>query len=104
MEVRADIDGVEHTDSAAVIWRSVGAELTDASMREDLLRRVSAATEGVHQSLATASLADLPRNEPRVLRVDRRKTVELWNTPWALLLGVLLMSAEWWGRRKAGLL
>jgi len=104
MEVRADIDGVEHADSAAVIWRAVGAELTDASMREDLLKRLSAATEGVHQSLATASLADLPRNEPRVLRVDRRKTVELWNTPWALLLGVLLMSAEWWGRRKAGLL
>ena len=102
---RATIDGAAEQDQAIIVFRTTGKELDDAPIRDDVLRRISEATGGTHQRMSDAALTtDLPRNPPRVLRVDRRKTVELWNTPWALLLGVLLMSAEWWGRRKAGLL
>jgi uncharacterized membrane protein len=104
ISARAAIDGGEEEDQAVIVFRSTGRELEDAPIRDGLLRRISEATQGVHQTLPGASLANLPRNKPRVLRVDRRKTVELWNTPWVLLLAVLLMGGEWWGRRKAGLL
>lgn len=102
---RATIDGAHEQDQAIIVFRNTGKELDDAPIRDDVMRRISDATGGTHQRLHEASIdTDLPRNAPRVLRVDRREKVDLWNTPWVLLLAVLLMGGQWWIRRRAGLL
>ena len=47
-------------------------------------------------------LANLPLRAARVEEVNRRRVVELWNTPGVLLLLVLILSVEWALRRRWG--
>ena len=101
---RATRDGVTEEDSAIVLVRGAHPEQEDAAVREDLLRAIADATGGSASRLDDLDLAGLERRPPRVVRVDRRRTVELWNTPWGLVLAVLLLGAEWWIRRRRGLL
>ena len=104
VQARASLDGVVEEDSAVFLVRRTPTELEDAAIREDLLRAIARTTGGEVRRLPGASLTDLERRPPRVLRVDRRRTVELWHTPWALVLAVLLLGSEWWLRRRRGLL
>jgi len=99
------LDGGEvEEDSAVFLVRGTHPELEDAAVREDLLEAIANATGGTFTRLDDLGLADLERRPPRVVRVDRRRTIDLWNTPWGLLLAVILLGAEWWLRRRQGLL
>ena len=51
-----------------------------------------------------ADPADIPLEEPTVMRVKSRTHQELWSAPWALGLAVLLFGLEWWLRRRYGYL
>jgi hypothetical protein len=90
--------------AAPVGWFLVGGadrELTDPRLNEEVLRRVAEVTGGRHlESGATAELPALLRGDRGAAMLERR---ELWHTPWAIGLVILLLSAEWVLRRRWGL-
>ena len=78
-------------------------ELTQLDLNEDLLRRMAAATGGEYLREENISrLADLlaPMSQGRVIESD---TI-LWQSYWWFALVVLLLTAEWILRKRAGML
>jgi hypothetical protein len=69
-----------------------------------LLQAIAAATDGKSGPFSEDTWANLETVAPEVIEIDRRKNTELWDNGWALLLAVLLFSAEWALRRRTGYL
>ena len=63
---------------------------------------ISNATNGTALGVVSKLPSDLRFDTPRVVRVDRRADVELWNRPGVLLLMVLLLGLEWFLRQRSG--
>ncbi len=78
-------------------------ELRRIAPRSDTLQRIAKASGGKALTL-NDSLDQVERREPRVLKVNRRKDVPVWSSGWLLILAVLLPGAEWYLRRRWGLL
>jgi len=83
--------------------------LVDADPGEQRLRALAEATGGLALVAragdtlpTTLPLADLGPDGPG-LRVDSRRSVPLWDGPWALLLVILGLGGEVLLRRRAGL-
>ena len=78
-------------------------ELTQLDLNEDLLRRMAATTGGEYLREENVNrLADLlaPMSQGRVIESD---TI-LWQSYWWFSLVVLLLTAEWILRKRAGML
>jgi hypothetical protein len=78
-------------------------ELTQLDLNEDLLRRMASATGGEYLREENISrLTDLlaPMSQGRVIESD---TI-LWQSYWWFALVVLLLTAEWILRKRAGML
>lgn len=76
-------------------------ELRELEARNDLLQQIAEATGG--QTVRSGqALHDLPFLAPRLERVHRRKTVDVWSSPWVLIVFVLLLALEWQLRRRWG--
>ena len=78
-------------------------ELRDLQPRPDLLEAIAAETGGSYQTTAPAA-ARLRFAPPRLARVNDRRVIALWTTPWVLLVLIALLGSEWhlrrrWGRR-----
>jgi hypothetical protein len=75
-------------------------EFEDPALREDLLKRLAAATGGEY--LPLDRFADLPRRladlKPLV-RIQRQER-SLWNAPGLLILLTLAFGLEWWLRKR----
>ncbi|MEZ4466737.1 MAG: hypothetical protein R3F43_20395 [bacterium] len=78
-------------------------ELRETAARADTLKALAQAGGGEARTL-DQGLDGLDRVEPAVVKVNRRKDVPLWSSGWLLLLAVLFPSAEWFLRRRWGLL
>lgn len=76
-------------------------ELRDLEPRNDLLEAIAKATGG-HHVRNTQALHQLPFEEPRLERVHRRKSLDVWSSPWILALFVALLGVEWQLRRRWG--
>jgi uncharacterized membrane protein len=87
-------------DSVAV--RAVGPELSDASVRPDLLAAISAATSGKAYRLPLSRLPEVPLLEPPLVEVGRSKDRPLWDRWYFLLALVALLGTEWFLRRRFG--
>ncbi|MFH0901336.1 MAG: glutamine amidotransferase, partial [Pseudomonadota bacterium] len=85
------------------VVRSDGSELENPSAREDVLRTLSEASGGHYLGQATSLPSSLPFAPPRIVRVDRRTSIELWSRPAVLLLALGLVALEWAIRRRRGL-
>jgi uncharacterized membrane protein len=86
----------------AVAVRTVGPELTDPSVRADVLSDLSRSTGGKAYRLPLQGLPDLPLLDPPVVEVGRSRDWPLWDRwEWLLLLGTLL-GLEWLLRRRYG--
>jgi len=86
----------------AVAVRTVGPELTDPSVRADLLSDLARSTGGKAYRLPLASLPDLPLLDPPVIEVGRSRDQPLWDRwEWLVVLGSLL-GLEWMLRRRYG--
>jgi hypothetical protein len=82
--------------------RTVGPELTDASVRPDLLAELARQTGGRSYRLPLEGLPDLPLLDPPVVEVGRSKDRPLWDRwEWLLLLAGAL-GLEWVLRRRFG--
>lgn len=101
---RAEVSGrdVEATDIFLV--REGAAELDRPAASEDLLRAVADATGGQYLGTAAELPSSLELDEPRVIRVDRRADVELWNRPALLFFALLFLGLEWLLRQRSGYL
>jgi uncharacterized membrane protein len=86
----------------AVAVRTLGPELTDASVRGDLLAALARDTGGKAYHLPLEALPDLPLLDPPVVEVGRSRDRPLWDRwEWLLLLATAL-GLEWVLRRRFG--
>jgi len=100
---RAQIGTSESADEDPFIVAADPVELRETRARPETLKALSEASGGRARTLADG-LDDLVRREPQVSRVNRRKDVPLWSNAFWLLLAILFPSAEWYLRRRWGLL
>ncbi|MCA9546299.1 MAG: hypothetical protein KC613_17965, partial [Myxococcales bacterium] len=100
---RAALPAGEVTDDEVFVVAPDPVELRRTAARADTLELLAKAGKGEARTLKDG-LADLPRVEPKVVKVNRRRDVPLWASGWLLLLAILLPSAEWFLRRRWGLL
>lgn len=77
-------------------------EMRDVEPRDDLLELIAEATDGVFSRAGEKNLTKLPFTAPKIERVNKRKSVGMWSTPWILLLFVALLGVEWQLRRLWG--
>ena len=103
VRARATVGTGEGSDEDPFIVAADPIELRETRARRDTLQALADASGGSFHTLSDR-LDGLRRNEPQVSRVNRRKDVPLWASGWWLLLVVLLPSAEWYLRRRWGLL
>jgi uncharacterized membrane protein len=90
----------EGEDALAV--RTVGPELTDASVRTELLADLARDTGGKAYRLPLEGLPDVPLLDPPVVEVGRSRDRPLWDRwEWLLLLATAL-GLEWVLRRRFG--
>jgi uncharacterized membrane protein len=87
------------TEEQTLVVRPEGRELEDVVAREAVLRELAALTGG---ELRRGALGDVSLRKPREVRVGNLRTIELWSNPGLLLLALVLLSAEWALRRRAG--
>jgi uncharacterized membrane protein len=97
---RGETDLGKGEDAVAV--RAVGPELSDASVRAELLRDVAEATGGKAFSLPSGGLPELPLLDPPVVEVGRAKDRPLWDRWYYLLALVAVLGGEWFLRRRFG--
>ena len=83
--------------------RAVGPELSDASVRPELMAQSAKYTEGRSYRLPLDGLPDdVPLLDPPVVEVGRAKDRPLWDRWYYLLALVGLLGAEWFLRRRFG--
>ncbi len=86
----------------AVAVRTQGPELTDATVRTDILGALARATGGKVYGLPLQALPDFPLLDPPVVEVGRSRDRPVWDRwEWLCLLGTAL-GLEWVLRRHFG--
>ncbi|RYZ37764.1 MAG: theronine dehydrogenase [Myxococcaceae bacterium] len=86
----------------AVAVRAVGPELSDASVRPQLMEQIASVTEGKAYKLPLDGLPDVPLLDPPVVEVGRAKDQPLWDRWYYLVALIALLGAEWFARRRFG--
>jgi len=99
----ARLPGGEASDEDVFVVAADPVELRRTAARPETLVAMARAGHGEARDLSDG-LDDLPRAEPRMVKVNRRKDVPLWSSGWLLLIVVLIPSMEWFLRRRWGLL
>ncbi len=86
-----------------VIVEASDIELQTPFLRSDILRALAEGSGGRYLEIGDA-LPELEIKDARRVEVDRSRRIPVWNGFAALGVLVLLAGAEWWLRRRAGLL
>lgn len=86
----------------AVAVRAVGPELSDASVRPELMEQIAKVTGGKAYRLPMDGLPDVPLLDPPVVEVGRAKDRPLWDRWYYLVALVGLLGTEWFCRRRFG--
>jgi uncharacterized membrane protein len=96
---RATLDGRAVTEDKTFVVRAEGHELEDVAFRDRVLKEIADVSGG---SYRLEQLGDVSIEEPREVRVGRQRSLELWSSPIFLVIGLLLLTSEWYLRRRAG--
>lgn len=86
----------------AVAVRAVGPELSDASVREDLMAQIAKVTGGGAYKISSSGFPDVPLLDPPVVEVGRSKDKPLWDRWYYLVALAALLGGEWFLRRRFG--
>jgi uncharacterized membrane protein len=78
-------------------------EFLNVVPNSDLMASVADVSGGKVLTMDTV-LRNLPLKPPRIMKVTDRKYEELWNDPLVFILVLLLITSEWWLRRRYGYL
>ncbi|MBD3349328.1 MAG: hypothetical protein GF400_09075 [Candidatus Eisenbacteria bacterium] len=90
------------TDSGEFVVEEFSLEDAEIRRRAGILRRLADESGGIYVSPETTG--ELPESVPMGRRtLGLRRELELWNSPWPLLLLVGLLSVEWAIRRTKGM-
>ena len=103
VDLKAVIAGRQIVAKTVFVVSDERPEMRHTIANQPLLAKLSEATGGQALSL-NDSVSSLPFNPPRVSDVINRRYHERWNVPAVFFLAVLLMSLEWWYRRRIGFL
>ncbi len=104
LEIRA-YDGGESVGTARepVIVQASDVEMQSPFPRPDLMKAIAEASGGTYTDVREP-LKPIALEDPRRVEVDRTLTLSIWDGPVPLLLLLGLLTAEWWLRRRGGLL
>jgi len=86
----------------AVAVRAAGPELSDASVRSDVLEAIAKATGGKSYGLSAGALPEIPLLAPPTVEVGRSKDEPIWDRWYYLITLVALLGTEWLLRRRFG--
>ncbi len=95
----ATVDGHDVAEDKTFVVRAEGRELDDVAARDNVLRELAAAGHGDYRF---EDFGHPAVRAPREVRVGNHRTVELWSSPLLLVVGIALLSLEWFLRRRAG--
>jgi uncharacterized membrane protein len=95
------------SDEDLVLVSYDSPELRDILPRNDLLLAISQASQGGQRLQLPASDAETLQESltfapPRVVKVERRRLISLWDAWWAFGLLAILLATEWLLRRRWG--
>ncbi len=99
----ASIGGRATREDALVLVEPTGSEEREPRATPALLKQISVVTGGRYLGQAEV-LPELELVEPRLLRVNWRRDMELWSRWWTLLGCIFLLGLEWAMRRRFGYL
>lgn len=77
-------------------------ELRTIEPRPRLLEALAEASGGSHHLLPDLDVGDMAFKEPRVVQVNRRKVIDLWDSLYVFVLICALLATEWTLRRRWG--
>ena len=103
IRARAALGGRDNQEDALVLVEPAGPEEREPRATPSLLRELADATGGRYLG-AVDRLPDLPLRDPRTVRVNWRRDIELWSRWWSLIACVLMLGLEWVVRRRYGYL
>ncbi len=98
---KARTEGGELVDRDIFLVSLDSQELRAIEPREELLKAVAEAGQGTFQLLPDFD-PDLTFKEPRVVQVNSRKLIDLWDTLYVLAIICGLLGTEWTLRRRWG--
>ncbi|MBK6849945.1 MAG: hypothetical protein IPG96_21215 [Proteobacteria bacterium] len=98
---RAVIGGRRSYARELLLVEAASLEGRELQARDGVLRELSQRSGGQFLG-AVSTLPALPWRPSQVLHVNWRHDVELWNSPYTLVLVVLLLGLEWTARRRFG--
>ena len=75
------------------VVESGSSELRRSAPRPELLEAIANHTDGRHLYAQQSSLLDLRLKDPKVIEVDRRRNIDIWDNAWALAAGVVVVPA-----------
>lgn len=104
VEASAQIAGKAISATDIFLVRDATAELDHPAGDPEHLARIALGSGGRALGAIDRLPADLPFDEPRVVRVDRRADVELWSRPLLIALALLVLGLEWLLRQRSGYL
>ena len=88
--------------SAAMVVTPSLREYINAQSDWDVLERISSESKGAFFTLSDVDqLQEVIRQTPNALM--RERTIDLWNNKWVFILLIVLMSLDWFLRRRKGL-
>ena len=88
--------------SAAMVVTPSLREYINAQSDWDVLERISSESKGAFFALSDVDqLQEVIRQTPNALM--RERTIDLWNNKWVFILLIVLMSLDWFLRRRKGL-
>ncbi len=102
-QYKAKSDQMLLTDQDVFVVQDDPLEFRSIQTRPELGQWISQLSKGKVIDL-NDSWGKLNFQKPKVMRVNRRQDIPLWSNAYLLALIVLLLSSEWYLRRKYGLL
>ena len=104
LQVRATHEGEQIGESREpIIVAASDVEMQSPFPRPDLLKAVADGSGGTYHDVRDA-LGEIDVDDPRRVEVDRTLTLSIWDGPLPFLLLLLVLGAEWWLRRRGGLI
>lgn len=103
-EVDARVEGEagELRDQDTILVVEDVEEWRDIIPREELLASMARASGGAHQVAERFSAGALELEEPRAVKINRRKVIQLWDSFAVFVVLLALLGTEWTLRRRWG--
>lgn len=101
VRARAKTEAGDLSDEDLFLVHLDSQELRSIEPRNDVLEAIAKKTGGSYNLLPDFD-TDMVFKEPRVVQVNRRRVIDLWDTLWVLIIICGLLGTEWTLRRRWG--